>query len=177
MNQFPPELKGTCLHHNQTQSKRNEILLDVAKGKFNVLLLSPEALQGGSFWSRRGNSLLLGRLPPVAFACIDEVHCVSEWSHNFRPSYFRISKVNTFIIKYNIFYCNYYACTHPMQLLKERLGVHCVLGLTATATQATADSVAARFNIESENIINDENIIPKNLSISVSCDQDRNKVT
>jgi ATP-dependent DNA helicase Q4 len=25
------------------------------------------------------------------FVCIDEVHCVSEWSHNFRTSYLRIN--------------------------------------------------------------------------------------
>ena len=59
-----------------------------------MLLLSPEALVGGAFWSGRDSSYSLKRLPPVAFACIDEVHCVSEWSHNFRPSYLRIQKVH-----------------------------------------------------------------------------------
>ena len=32
----------------------------------------------------------MSRLPAIAFAAIDEVHCVSEWSHNFRPSYLRV---------------------------------------------------------------------------------------
>ena len=64
---------------------------DAVDGKINVLLLSPEALVGGAFW--RGGRGSLSRLPPLAFACIDEVHCVSEWSHNFRPSYLQIHKV------------------------------------------------------------------------------------
>lgn len=58
-----------------------------------MLLLSPEALVGGALWSNRSNGLSLSQLPPVAFACIDEAHCVSEWSHNFRPSYLRVHKV------------------------------------------------------------------------------------
>ena len=58
-----------------------------------MLLLTPEALEGGCLWSGHSSPYSLNQLPPVAFACIDEVHCVSEWSHNFRPSYLRIHKV------------------------------------------------------------------------------------
>lgn len=61
-------------------------------GEAQVLLLSPEALVGGSGWG--GGCLPAAtRLPPVAFACIDEAHCLSEWSHNFRPCYLRLCKV------------------------------------------------------------------------------------
>ena len=93
ISNFPPDLKGACLHHKQKTLQQNEILRDVVEGRINVLLLSPEALVGGSLWGGRGSPYSLSRLPPVAFACIDEVHCVSEWSHNFRPSYFCIYKV------------------------------------------------------------------------------------
>jgi ATP-dependent DNA helicase Q4 len=109
---FPPDLKRACLHHNQPELQQNEILRDVVEGRISVLLLSPEALIGGSLWGGRDSPYSLSRLPPVAFACIDEVHCVSEWSHNFRPSYLRIHKVHicTLMKIYNVHGCTLYYC-------------------------------------------------------------------
>lgn len=59
----------------------------------HVLILSPETLVGAGM---KGPASLLQaiQLPPVAFACIDEVHCLSQWSHNFRPCYLRVCKVS-----------------------------------------------------------------------------------
>ena len=90
---LPSQIKGALLRSEET-SQRNKILHDVADGKVNVLFMTPEALENGAFWKARGGV----RLPPVAFACIDEVHCVIEQSHNFRTSYFRLSKVRIYII-------------------------------------------------------------------------------
>lgn len=90
---MPAELKGACLHTNKTPQQREKILNGVMSGDISVLLLSPEALvamvspSGRVRWGRGSG------LPPVAFACIDEAHCLSEWSHNFRPSYLRIHQV------------------------------------------------------------------------------------
>lgn len=90
---LPPFLKGACLHHLQPELEKNNTLQDVANKKISVLLLTPEELEGGTLWSGRDSPCSLRQLPPVAFACIDEVHCISEWSHNFRPSYLRIQRV------------------------------------------------------------------------------------
>ena len=89
---LPHGLKGACLHTNMTKAQRQKVVEDLCSGKVSVLLLSPEALVGGG----SGNGCLpsVSQLPQIGFACIDEAHCVSEWSHNFRPSYLRVCKVS-----------------------------------------------------------------------------------
>ncbi len=92
VNNLPPGVTGACIHNGLTKQHRDKVINDLGAGKISVLLISPETLVGGatgSGWS----FLSASKLPPIAFACIDEAHCLSEWSHNFRPSYFRLSKV------------------------------------------------------------------------------------
>lgn len=75
-------------------SSSSVFLSQVKSGQVCVLLLSPEALVGGGGGGSGAGCLPSAQeLPPVAFACIDEAHCVSEWSHNFRPCYLRLCKV------------------------------------------------------------------------------------
>ncbi|KAM9644875.1 ATP-dependent DNA helicase Q4 isoform 7-T7 [Morphnus guianensis] len=149
---LPPCLKAVCIHSNMTKAQREAVMEKVRQGEVQVLLLSPEALVGGS---GSGSSCLpsADQLPAVAFACIDEAHCVSEWSHNFRPCYLQLCKV-----------------------LRDRLGVRCFLGLTATATLATARDVAQHLGIPAEEGIAVRSAaVPPNLHLSVSMDRDRDQ--
>ena len=68
------QLKMRCLHTNQTKQQKAKVLQELADGNINVLLLFPEALESGSFCGELGIPQLHGRLPPIAFACIDEAH-------------------------------------------------------------------------------------------------------
>ena len=88
---FPPGLRGEYYHSHLKKEKRKKVIRKVQKGKVDVLLLTPEALMGGALWGDCGDPCL--QHLRIAFVCIDEIHCVSEWSHNFRPAYFRIQKV------------------------------------------------------------------------------------
>ncbi|MGH0146840.1 UNVERIFIED_CONTAM: hypothetical protein FKN15_009418 [Acipenser sinensis] len=149
---LPPKVKAVCIHSNMSKNQREAAIEKVKEGNVHVLLLSPEALVGGG---HAGPGCLppADQLPPVAFACIDEAHCVSEWSHNFRPCYLRLCKV-----------------------LRNRLGVRCLLGLTATATVATARDIAHHLEIRDEDGIAVRSAaIPPNLQLSVSMDRDRDQ--
>ena len=62
------------------------------------------------------------------------------------------------------------------QVLRERLGVHCVLGLTATATHTTIGDMIEHFDIHQDNVITRGSILPDHLNISVTCEEDKDKV-
>uniref|UniRef100_A0A672Z955 DNA 3'-5' helicase n=1 Tax=Sphaeramia orbicularis TaxID=375764 RepID=A0A672Z955_9TELE len=149
---LPTRLKAACIHSNMTMKQREAAIEKVKSGDVCVLLLSPEALVGGG-GSGSGCLPSAQELPPVAFACIDEAHCVSEWSHNFRPCYLRLCKV-----------------------LRERLGVQCLLGLTATATMSTALDIARHLDISDEDGIAVRSAaVPPNLNLSVSVDREKDQ--
>lgn len=57
----------------------------------------------------------------VDLLAVDEAHCVSEWGHDFRPDYLQLPRV------------------------AERLGRPTTMACTATATEAVAREIAARF--------------------------------
>nr|XP_008000145.2 ATP-dependent DNA helicase Q4 isoform X1 [Chlorocebus sabaeus] len=140
---LPPCLKAACIHSGMTRKQRESVLQKVRAAQVHVLMLTPEALVGA------GGLPPATQLPPVAFACIDEVHCLSQWSHNFRPCYLRVCRV-----------------------LREHMGVHCFLGLTATATRRTASDVAQHLAVDEEPGLHGPAPVPANLHLSVSMDRD-----
>ncbi|XP_049526785.1 ATP-dependent DNA helicase Q4 isoform X3 [Dermacentor silvarum] len=140
-----PCLKASFLHSAMPPAQKEQVLSQLREGSIHFLLVSPESLV-------EGNSIV-HQLPPVAFACIDEAHCLSEWSHNFRPSYLQLYKVLTMQLK-----------------------VHCILALTATATRSTCLSIAEHLQIDntSAGVIGSPSV-PENLILSVSEDKYRDE--
>jgi len=67
-----------------------KVLNELANKKIKLLYLSPEKLENQFFTER------LKKLNPK-FLFVDEAHCISEWGHNFRPSYRRIKDFKEFI--------------------------------------------------------------------------------
>lgn len=111
-----------------------------------ILFISPEKLQSQSFLSLVKSK----QIPRISFLCVDEVHCLSEWSHNFRPAYLLLNHV-----------------------LKTELKSPCVLGLTGTATEGTKDSICSMLDIDRLTGVLSGAVIRDNLAMTVSLESER----
>ncbi len=65
----------------------SEIEADLADGRVDVLLVSPERLANPGFGAR----VLDAMAGSLGLLVIDEAHAVSDWGHDFRPDYRRVA--------------------------------------------------------------------------------------
>lgn len=68
------------------QKEIQDRLYSAARGKYKIVYVAPERLE-----SERFRAMLKGL--PVSLLAIDESHCVSQWGHDFRPSYCSIGSL------------------------------------------------------------------------------------
>ena len=69
-----------------------DLLDNCQYGNYKFLYLSPERLQSDWILERIKNL-------PINLIAIDEAHCVSQWGHDFRPAYLKISELKKFFPK------------------------------------------------------------------------------
>lgn len=98
------------------------VLRDARSGGLKLLYVAPERFANEGFLAWLGGVR-------VSLVALDEAHCISEWGHNFRPDYLRLSKL----------------------IADRRLGP--VLALTATATGEVADDIRRSFGISEGNSV------------------------
>ena len=100
---------------NFEESQRIERLM--RQGELDLVYIAPERLM-----TQRCLELLANT--PLALFAIDEAHCVSQWGHDFRPEYIKLS------------------------ILHERFPTVPRIALTATADQQTRDEIIHRLQLE-----------------------------
>ncbi len=103
-------LRAGCLHSGQSTDENGEVFTQIRHGGPYILFLSPERVQTSGFieWLRS---------QAVSLFAIDEAHCVSQWGHDFRLDYSRLSR------------------------LRETKPEVPILALTATATPQVLDDI------------------------------------
>jgi len=119
------------LSSDQRAQEKNEIMKRMARQSLLMLFISPERLQIQTFREKLGDTCLSTLIP---YFVIDEVHCVSEWGHDFRPSYLRLADTAR---KF---------CLH-------RGFKPAVIGLTGTASWVVLSDIQREIDINEEEAI------------------------
>lgn len=110
-------IKAIALTGGIAADEISDLLDNCRFGNYKFLYLSPERLQAD--W-------ILERIKelPISLVAIDEAHCISQWGHDFRPAYLKISN------------------------LKEHLPGVPFLALTASATQRVKKDIIQQLRLE-----------------------------
>lgn len=116
-------IPATFVNSTLGSSEVSQRLARVYRGEVKLLYLAPERFAFGDLGeklSRVGVSLL----------AVDEAHCISEWGHDFRPSYLRIGDI------------------------RDRLRAGCTMALTATATPRVRGDIVRNLELsDAETIV------------------------
>jgi ATP-dependent DNA helicase RecQ len=86
------EIKAIALTGGIHTEEIIDLLDNCQYGNYKFLYLSPERLQSDWILERIKNL-------PVNLIAIDEAHCVSQWGHDFRPAYLKISELKKYFPK------------------------------------------------------------------------------
>lgn len=105
---------------NSTLPKKviDEVRKEVLSGATKLLYMAPESL------TKKENLAFLQQVH-ISFIAVDEVHCISDWGHDFRPEYRNIKIA-----------------------IDQAFGVLPILGLTATATPKVQQDILKNLAIE-----------------------------
>lgn len=134
-------IKATLIPSGSTQDEIITLFDNIRFGKTKFLYLSPERLQS-RFIQEKIKQL------DVNLIAIDEAHCISEWGHDFRPSYQNIT------------------------ILKELQPSAPIIALTATATQKVISDIASSLELESPTVFK-KSFFRENLAYQIYKTEDK----
>ncbi|WP_461243417.1 DNA helicase RecQ [Secundilactobacillus muriivasis] len=134
-------IPATFINSSLSYQEINERFDQAATQQVKLLYVSPERLDSGYF-------ARLAELP-IDLVAIDEAHCISQWGHDFRPSYLNLATTIQQLP------------SHPT-----------IIALTATATPRVAADIMQRLGIDKKV---ETGFSRPNLAFKVVKDQDEDR--
>ncbi|MBT6768172.1 MAG: ATP-dependent DNA helicase RecQ, partial [Opitutales bacterium] len=111
------------LDSSLTADETRQVYTNLNNGHLKLLYVAPERISNERFFASIEDV-------SISLMVIDEAHCISEWGHNFRPEYLKLS------------------------IAAKKLKVGRILALTATATPSVVDDIRREFAIPPEAYVN-----------------------
>lgn len=139
-------IPAAYINSSLTGAQINQRLQEARQGRIKLLYVSPERLDSEAF----RYSL---RQMPIALLAVDEAHCISQWGHDFRPSYLRLAET-----------------------IDNWEQKPTIVALTATATPKVAEDIENLLSIPAENQVK-TGFARENLAFQVVKDQKDTYIT
>lgn len=117
-------IPATFINSSLTNEEQDNRMAGIADGRFKFVYVAPERFESYGFV----NVIKRMKISLVAF---DEAHCISQWGHDFRPSYRSI-----------------------VPNLKQIGNIPVCMALTATATEEVISDIQELLHIDQQNVIN-----------------------
>lgn len=115
-------IPAAFINSTLSSAEVSDRLVRAQRGEIHMLYVAPERFDVGATAERLKS---IG----IALLAVDEAHCISEWGHDFRPSYRRVGEV------------------------RQRLGNPPTIALTATATPVVREDIARILDLRNPEII------------------------
>jgi ATP-dependent DNA helicase RecQ len=112
---------ATFVNSSLGREQREKRYQGIASGEYDLLYVTPERFRKEAF-----REAIACR--EVVLLAVDEAHCISEWGHDFRPDYSRVSEI------------------------RELLGNPTTIALTATATPDVQKDIVRQLGLNEEQI-------------------------
>ena len=110
-------IAAALLNSTLSGAEMNRTCRDIERGSYRIVYIAPERLESERFieWLKRVQ---------VSLVAVDEAHCISQWGHDFRPSYLAISRLTAHLAE------------RPV-----------IAAFTATATPEVREDIARRLEL------------------------------
>src|SRR3954470_12490698 len=112
---------ATFLNSTLSPDETTRRLARAVRGELKLLYIAPERYEAPDLCRVLSNA--------VTLVAVDEAHCISEWGHDFRPSFRRIADINV------------------------RFGAPQVVALTATATPAVRRDITRQLRLRRPHVV------------------------
>ena len=115
-------IASDAINSNQSISEQSDIIHRAITGEIKLLYVAPERFSNRQFLSAMAGC-------EISLLVVDEAHCISEWGHDFRPSY------------------------NDLGEFRKRLGIPQIVALTATADEKVRNDIVQRLGLVKPNVL------------------------